>query len=575
MTRVAIYARYSSDNQRDASIEDQVRVCRERVEREGWSVANVYTDHAISGASLMRPGIQILMQDASEGKFDFVIAEALDRLSRDQEDIAGFHKRMEFAGVKILCLTEGEIGSLHIGLKGTMNAMFLKDLADKTRRGLRGRVENGKSGGGLVYGYDVVKRFGEDGSPIRGEREINEFEANVVRRIFKDYCNGISPRAIAGALNSEGVKAPTGGDWGPSTIYGNRERGTGILNNELYVGRMVWNRLRYIKDPNTGKRVSRPNSEEKWVVKEVPDLRIIEDELWDEVKRLQGKYNKKDQPLCTKNRPVHLLSHLVKCGCCGGGFAMHGKKRLACSTSRNKGTCDNRLTIVREDLEHAVLSALQSHLMDEDLTAEFCKAYLDRRNELIRQHNAARNSYRRELAKLERERQKIVQSICDGVPAKMIKERAVYVDARMTELENLLNAKNDEQVVFHPQMAGRYQKEIRNLIATLSDKDNRAEAAHMLRSLIDGVVLTPSEDGTHLVVDLVGDLAGILSVATNRDKRTVKGDLSKLQPVQQNDADGPANSPENGEETASQEALVAGGCSRHKLPKQVRDPRHR
>lgn len=81
------------------------------------------------------------MQDAVAGKFEIILAEAMDRLSRDQADIAAVFKRLRFAGVAIVTLSEGEIGDLHIGLKGTMNALFLKDLADKTRRGLRGRVE--------------------------------------------------------------------------------------------------------------------------------------------------------------------------------------------------------------------------------------------------------------------------------------------------------------------------------------------------------------------------------------------------------------------------------------------------
>ena len=134
--RVSIYARYSSDLQSDASIEDQIRLCTEKANASSWEIRNSYTDAAISGASLLRPGIQSLMIAAMNGEFDILLCEALDRLSRDQEDIAGLYKRMEFAGVKIFTLSEGEISSLHIGLKGTMNAMFLKDLADKTRRGL-------------------------------------------------------------------------------------------------------------------------------------------------------------------------------------------------------------------------------------------------------------------------------------------------------------------------------------------------------------------------------------------------------------------------------------------------------
>src|SRR5512144_2751005 len=109
-----------------------------------------------------------------------------------------------------------------------MGALFLKDLADKTRRGLRGRVEAGKSGGGNSYGYDVIKSIGSDGEPIRGERTINEAQAAIVRRIFVEYAAGASPRAIAKTLNAEGVPGPSGVAWGPSTIHGNRRRGTGV-----------------------------------------------------------------------------------------------------------------------------------------------------------------------------------------------------------------------------------------------------------------------------------------------------------------------------------------------------------
>ncbi len=192
MTAAAIYARYSSDLQRDASIEDQIRLCKERAKREGWRVVNCYTDHAISGASLIRPGMQMLLQDAQAGKFDVIVAEAIDRLSRDQEDIAHIYKRTRFAGVRIVTLSEGDVNELHIGLKGTMGALFLKDLADKTRRGLRGRVEAGKSGGGNSFGYDVVRRLDDEGLPVRGERKINAAQAGIVRRIFNDYAQGQS-----------------------------------------------------------------------------------------------------------------------------------------------------------------------------------------------------------------------------------------------------------------------------------------------------------------------------------------------------------------------------------------------
>ena len=174
---------------------------RARIEREGWTYLHAYTDRAISGASTLRPAYQSLLDDARRGQFDIVVAEALDRLSRDQEDVAGLFKRLRFAGIRLVTLAEGEITELHVGLKGTMNALFLKDLADKTRRGLEGRVRQGRAGGGLCYGYDVVRERDANGEPIYGGRKINEAEAGVVRRIFAEFAAGKSPRRIAFALN--------------------------------------------------------------------------------------------------------------------------------------------------------------------------------------------------------------------------------------------------------------------------------------------------------------------------------------------------------------------------------------
>lgn len=212
----------------------------------------------------------------------------MDRLSRDQEDIAGFFKRMAYSEIKLHTLYEGEVSHLHVGLKGTMNALFLKDLADKTRRGQRGRIEQGKVAGGNAYGYDLVRKVDGNGELARGERTINEQQAQVIRRIFRDYASGKSAKRIAHELNREGIAGPGGGSWGASTINGNPKRGNGILNNELYVGKLVWNRQRFIKDPDTGKRQARINPESEWVTQDVPELRIFDDGLWQAVKERQG-----------------------------------------------------------------------------------------------------------------------------------------------------------------------------------------------------------------------------------------------------------------------------------------------
>lgn len=99
----------------------------------------------------MRPGFQALLAAALAGTVDVVLAESLDRFSRDQENTAGLFKRLTFAGVRIVTTSEGDIGHLHIGLTGAMSALYLKSLGEKTHRGVRGRVEAGKSGGGLYF----------------------------------------------------------------------------------------------------------------------------------------------------------------------------------------------------------------------------------------------------------------------------------------------------------------------------------------------------------------------------------------------------------------------------------------
>src|SRR5260221_2250769 len=380
MTRVALYARYSSDNQRDASIEDQLRICREKAEREKWTIISTYKDAGISGASMMlRPGIQTLLQDAQRQQFDVVLAEALDRISRDQADVATLFKHLRFAGVPIITLAEGEISELHVGLKGTMNALFLKDLAAKTHRGLEGRVREGSSGGGLCFGYDVVRALDSRGEPLRGGRSINTAEGAIVLRIFKDFSAGQSPRSIAKALNRDSIPGPRGAEWGPSTINGNRERGTGVLNNELYIGRLVWNRLHYLKDPRTGKRISRQTAADTLIVHDVPDLRIVPQDLWDVVKQRQDTPSRRPQPANRKaafwerQRPRYLVTGLAKCGVCGSSYVKISANLFGCAAARDRGTCANRLNIRTETLENTILDLLKTRRMGPQRFKPFCQ----------------------------------------------------------------------------------------------------------------------------------------------------------------------------------------------------------
>ncbi|PQZ47257.1 recombinase family protein [Ochrobactrum sp. MYb15] len=525
MTRVALYARYSSDNQREASIEDQLRICREQAKRERWKIVGTYKDAGISGASMiLRPGIQALLQDAQAGQFDIVLAEALDRISRDQADVATFYKHLKFAGVPIVTLSEGEISELHVGLKGTMNALFLKDLAAKTHRGIRGRVEDGKSGGGLCFGYNVVKQLDARGDAIRGDREINEAEANVVRRIFREFAAGVGPRTIARTLNEEGVPGPAGKLWSDTTIRGHVKRGTGLVNNELYIGRLIWNRLRYIKDPSTGKRVSRMNPESEWIIKDVPELRIVDDELWHSVRVRQGeiaekfanvteavrKHHKKNRLNGTR-RPKSLLSGLVFCGCCGGPYSLRGADRFACSNHISKGACSNSRTIPREDLEARVLSGLKHRMMAPEIVEEAMRAYAEETNRLNRERRSSGDAWKAELVKVGKQIRGIIDAIKAGMFHESMKAEMDTLEARKTELNTLLADAPEDTPDILPSASAIYAKKVSALTNALNLKEERQEAAETLRGLIEKISLTPGPERGEIYATLHGELGTILN----------------------------------------------------------------
>src|SRR5215472_1514980 len=196
--RAALYARYSSENQRQASIADQIEICTRYIDKQGWVIVRTYSDAAASGASRFRPGYQWLLSELDRGIFDVVVVEALDRLSRKLADIADLYDRCAFAGIKLFAVNVDEIGAMHIGMLGTMAQLYLSDLREKTWRGQLGRVLQGKLPGGKAYGYEVA-------GPGTGVRRIKPAEAAVIRRTFREFADGRSPRAIAKQLNAEGI----------------------------------------------------------------------------------------------------------------------------------------------------------------------------------------------------------------------------------------------------------------------------------------------------------------------------------------------------------------------------------
>ena len=528
--RAVVYARYSSDLQSEASIDDQIRLCKERAVRDSMTVADVFTDYAISGGSLSnRPGMLSLMEAAKRREFDVVIAEALDRISRDQEDIAAIYKRLSHADVRIITLSEGEINELHVGLKGTMNALFLKDLAIKTRRGQRGRVEAGKIPGGNSYGYRIVRRILDNGSVSTGEREIDPDQAAIIRRMFKEYADGIAPRQIARRLNAEGVPSPRGGQWNASTINGSWQRRNGILNNELYLGRINYNRQQFVKDPETGKRVSRPNPKHEWIKKEVPHLRIIDDETWEAVQAIKARYSSsKGNKRQTKKR---LLTGLVKCGCCSGSMTIINRERYYCSAKRERGTCDSTVGIKAAELEERVLNGLKDILLgNEDLIEAFVTEFKAEVARLRKQRGTRERQVQMDLNKVSTAIKRCLTFITegDGDPG-LVRDELRDLEVRKRDLERTINAVHEEQSVeLHPNMADLYHKKVTELQSLLTDETARPQAMELIRSMIEHIEVHAGKERGKPDVILVGALAQILAFTQQNNTAASNGDGGRV-----------------------------------------------
>ena len=509
--RIAIYARYSSEHQHERSIDDQVRLCRERASAMAGDVVGIYADYAISGAHLKsRPEASRLLKEAQENRFDVVIAEALDRLSRDQEDVAGLYKRLRFANVKLITLSEGEVDELHVGLKGTMNALFLRDLAAKIKRGQSGRIATGLSAGGLSYGYRVVKKLDDRGEPMRGLREIDEVLADVVRRIFREYASGRSARTIAAGLNRDGVSSPFGRHWAASTINGNLKRHSGLLYNEAFVGFLVFNRVAMIKNPETGRRVSRPNPQEKWQVVEAAHLRIVSDEIWDAVqarKRIYGGRRTHE-----RRRPRHMFSGLVRCG---ASYTIKNRDQLACSAHREKGTCDNNRTIRVADLERRVLGGIERRLLAPETIAEFLQEYQAEQKRLRTEACRQQREADKRMSALDRQIINIVDAIAEGVATAAMKAKLIELEGEKETLSSKMAgfAQADNVVVLHPAAVDAYRKKVAELQAALTtDDQERREAMEIVRSLVSAIHVVPLEGRGQVELQVRGALAELLNL---------------------------------------------------------------
>lgn len=518
MKRAAIYARFSTDRQNDRSVEDQVESCRALASREGLTVVSVFSDRARSGATMHgRDGIRAMLSAAAERTFDVLVCESTSRIGRDQEDRAGIHKRLKFAEISILTVTSGVITQLMDGVTAAMDSQQLADLKIMIRRGMAGNILEGKHNGGPPYGYRTIK--GET-----GQLEIVESAADVVRSIYERFNAGEGPREIAGALNRDNVAPPRGGYWRASTLHGDVQRGFGILRNEIYIGRIIWNKTRKVLHPDTGKRIARLNTPDQWQRSEAPHLRIVSDDVFEAAAaRLRGTGTAR-KPY---KRSGRMLSGLLRCGACGAGMSMkdydHGKPRIICTQHQQARTCANTRAYYLEPIERAVASGLREEFGTREALTHFIACYNDECRRIASGSTDMLERNRKALASIEAQIQRAVTSVVQNILTGA--EAATLLPGMRAERDRLtaeLAAHSATVIVLHKPAIDEYLAGLDGIEETinLGLRDAEPEVRAAMRGLVDTVTVMPSPAGKPPEIRVSGHLASLMPAGGRHEPDT-------------------------------------------------------
>lgn len=463
--RAITYARFSTDQQTESSITDQFRVCRQHAEQRGWQVAAEHSDEGISGAALgNRPGVQATLADLNSG--DVLLLVDLSRLSRSQ-DLAPLLLRLRHRGVRVIGVQDGfdsdsRTARMQAGLSGIMSEEFRTMVADRTRSALELRARTGGATGGKAY----------------GNREI-------VVEMFTRFAAGETMKAIVSDLNARGVPSP-GASWKPRANTRGRWLVSAlhaILRNEKYVGREVWNRSQWVKDPDSGRRVRRERPQSEWIVRECEPL--IDRATWDAVQRRFAVRDRRSGR--GGGRPTYLLSGLLECGLCGSKLIVmgSGKGRYACNANRGGGAyaCSNRVSVPRVLAEEAILGPILAEMLSPAAVTEGVRMLREERATAERTVGRAGDPAERELAELER-------LVREGVVSAAVMAPAI-VEAR----KKVKAARDNPVATGYPWPSEKLWREVVEGMRDILTGEDVQAARDVLKRLVGKVRCTPSDGG--------------------------------------------------------------------------------
>ena len=515
--RIARYARYSSDLQRQTSIDDQLAVARRYADQHGWTTGDehVFTDAGISGASLAgRPAIQALLSAAAQHPrpFDVLLVDDSSRVARDLPDALHVLRTLKFCGIRTIYISQqidsdNEQAETLLTVHGLVDGLYLQEMSKKIKRGLAGQLDRGYHTGSRTYGYRTIPeldpgKLDGDGRPaVKGKRlHVDPVQASTIVRIYEWYANGTGVSRIVERLTRDGTPPPRRTHWTATAVRR-------ILANERYTGKQIWGQQRYERRPGTNRRVPRTQPRNAWHVVERPELRIVSDALRDRVMARRARVRASftvdpGTPNLARGRSAvysrHLFSGLLCCGVCGGAVCIvsggMGSPRYGCSRSWRDGrcACDNRITVRATVADRALLGGVQDELLRPKTVAYITTAVSTAVQKSLVERPQAREQLLAERDRVTRKLENLVRAVEDGVALSALQEAITARQADLRRIDDDLARLDDPPPVTLAVIPTWIRDQLQDCAGLLGDAPERAKAE--FRRLDMRFTLSPIRD---------------------------------------------------------------------------------
>lgn len=500
--KVVVYARYSSENQRDESIDGQLRAAEQFCKQRNYQIIEYYIDRAKSATTDKRPEFQRMIKDSEDGLFKYVVVHKLDRFSRDKYDSTIYKKRLKDNGVRVISVLEAlddspESSILEALIEG-MAEYYSKNLSREVQKGLKENAHKCKHTGGLPpLGYNV--------NPTSKKYELNQEEANIVKIIYQMYLEDYTSGTIIKQLNELGYRTKKNSEWTKNSLIS-------ILRNEKYTGVYIYNRSA-AKD-NRGKRNNhKMKSTEEIIRIEGGIPKIIEKEIFEQVRAKMEE--RKKSPSQAMTRTTYLLSGLVKCEC---GHSMHGNVRRAkrkningekqkppyvsyrcgCRKTKSSIICDNT-EIRKEYLEEYVMTELEKIIVSDTAIQEIVDIVNNYSENKISEKEEVKKRLEVGKSEIEQRIGNIIKAITMGFASMELKSELDKLEEEKSKLE--LNIKRaDIKSETEKTTEDDVREQLKSLRYFLLNRD-LVEVKKFMKSIIKEIVV--SKEGVEVIFNLL------------------------------------------------------------------------